>query len=132
MTDHGTLQQIRNLINRRNIVADPSKDVNACEDFLSLVVTSHVLCAGMKLFNLESLDSFPENVENVWNLGTKVERQRKLYSFVTSSPGQRKRQNKRCPSTEQNGTQQRKNQILQQQQQLKKRKNQSLISVKVR
>lgn len=45
----GTLYQLRNLINCRNVVSNPSKDVNACEDFFVLVVTVHILVAGMDI-----------------------------------------------------------------------------------
>ena len=43
--DGGTLYQLRNLINRRNVVGDPKKDMNACEDFFELVTKAHVLAA---------------------------------------------------------------------------------------
>ena len=33
--DGGTLYQLRNSINRRNVVSSPDNDVNACEDFLN-------------------------------------------------------------------------------------------------
>ena len=70
-TDHGTLQQLRNLINRQNTISDPSRDVNACEDYFILVVTCHVLCAAMKVLNMENLQQFPDGIEDEWNLQNK-------------------------------------------------------------
>ena len=60
--DGGTLYQLRNLINRRNVVSDPSDDVNACEDFLELIVIAHILCAIMAVLGMETLDDNPSSV----------------------------------------------------------------------
>ena len=79
--EHGTMQQLRNLINRRNVVCNPSKDVNASEDFFLLLVTCHILCAAIKIFKMDGIDSFPERVEEEWNVQTKEERQSKLESL---------------------------------------------------
>lgn len=57
--DYGTLYQLRNLVNRRNVVRDPKKNFNACNDFFCLVVTCHVIAAGMKVLGMEMLDSSP-------------------------------------------------------------------------
>ncbi len=62
-SDHGTLYHIRNLINRRNVVKDPSKGVTACEGFFLLVVEAHILVATMQVFGMSSLDSPPSNTE---------------------------------------------------------------------
>ena len=53
--DGGTLYQLRNLINRKNVVSDPKKDMNACEDFLELITNAHILAAAMQKFNMNSL-----------------------------------------------------------------------------
>ena len=60
--DGGTLYQLRNLINRRNVVSDPSNNVNACEDFLELVVTAHVLAAFMTILGMKCLSDDPTSV----------------------------------------------------------------------
>ena len=39
--DHCTLYQLRDLINRRNVVTEVKKDVNACEDFFVNCQVSH-------------------------------------------------------------------------------------------
>lgn len=57
--DGGTLYQLRNLINRRNIKKDPTSDVAASEDFFLLVVEAHIVSAAMTLFGMASLDDDP-------------------------------------------------------------------------
>ena len=44
------------------MVSDPSKNVNACEDFLELVVTAHVLAAFMTILGMESPSDDPTSV----------------------------------------------------------------------
>lgn len=58
--DGGTLYQLRNLINWRNVVSDPSNDVNSCEDFFLLVLTAHILAAAMEILGMQSLSDTPD------------------------------------------------------------------------
>lgn len=44
-SDHGTLYQLRNILNRTNVVKDPTKDFNACDDFFQLIISGHVIAA---------------------------------------------------------------------------------------
>ena len=70
-SDHGTLYQLRNLINRRNVVVDPKRDVNACEDFFVLTVKCHIIAAVMKELQMNSLDDIPSDdvvPEDTWLL----------------------------------------------------------------
>ena len=60
MTEGGTLYQLRTLINRRNITADPSKNVEACEDFIETVLHAHILCATMESFGMTSINDAPQ------------------------------------------------------------------------
>ena len=68
-SDHGTLYQLRNLVQRRNVGKKPKKDFNAHDSFFSLVTTSHILAAAMELLGMDSLDDhpsehlLPENVQ---------------------------------------------------------------------
>ena len=57
--ESGTLLQLRNLINRRNISRDISGNFNAALDFLSLVTTSHILAAAMHFFRMSSRNDVP-------------------------------------------------------------------------
>jgi hypothetical protein len=59
--DGGTLYQLRNLINRRNIKKDPSKDVAASEDFFLLITEAHVLSAFMSVIGMAAIDSSPHS-----------------------------------------------------------------------
>ena len=44
------------------MVSDPSNNVNACEDFLELVVTAHVLAAFMTILGMKCLSDDPTSV----------------------------------------------------------------------
>ena len=57
--DVGTLMQLRNVINRRNIKTKAKDAVNAHEDFLQLIIECHVLAAGMEFFGMQSLEDTP-------------------------------------------------------------------------
>lgn len=57
--DGGTLYQLRNLINRRNVVKTPMDDLAACEDFVITVIEAHILSAAMTLFDMKSLGDRP-------------------------------------------------------------------------
>lgn len=46
--ERGTMYQLRNLINRRNVVKKVKNDMNACEDFFDLIVTGHVIACTME------------------------------------------------------------------------------------
>ncbi len=59
--DGGTLVQLRNVINRRNVKKDPSDNMTACEDFFLLVVEAHILTAAMTVFGMRSVDDQPSS-----------------------------------------------------------------------
>ena len=54
------MYQLRTLINRRNITADPSKNVDACEDFIETVLHAYILCAAKESFEMASIDDTPQ------------------------------------------------------------------------
>ena len=58
-SDHGTLYQLRNLVQRRNVRKEPKKDFNAHHDFFNVVLTSHILAAAMEIFGMDSLEDEP-------------------------------------------------------------------------
>lgn len=69
--EKGTLYQLRNIINRRNVKTNPKDNVVAANDFLSIITTCHILAATLKLFQIEDLNAVPvdEHVdENTWML----------------------------------------------------------------
>lgn len=57
--DGGTLLQLHNLINRRNVAKDVSGRFNECIDFFEMVVKNHIFAAGMHFFGLKELSSEP-------------------------------------------------------------------------
>ena len=54
--DHGTLYQLRNLLNRRNVRVKPKSDVNTHEGFFLEVVEGLILAATMKVLKMMSPD----------------------------------------------------------------------------
>lgn len=77
------MYQFRNLINKRNVLSKPEKYVNASDDFLSLVVTSHFLVACMNKLGTKSLDDVP--IIGMFNVNTwmksNADGRSALYSF---------------------------------------------------
>ena len=59
-SDHGTLYQLRNVINRSNVSVKTKGNFNSCDDFLVLVITCYVLAAAMEHLNINSLDEVPQ------------------------------------------------------------------------
>lgn len=57
--EKGTLLQMKNLLHRTSVPQDPTKDVNACEDFLEVVTIAHVIAAAMQYFHMDAIDSTP-------------------------------------------------------------------------
>lgn len=58
-SDGGTLYQLRNAINRKNVVKDPKNNMNACEEFFVHVVDAHILVLAMSEFGISSLEEVP-------------------------------------------------------------------------
>ena len=55
----GTLLQLRNLINRRNVSKDTSGKFNETLDFFQLVVECHIMAAAMHFFSMSTQESTP-------------------------------------------------------------------------
>lgn len=67
--ERGTLFQLRNLINRRNVTSKPKSDVNATEDFFELVVTGYIIAAAMSHLKMQSQEGIPDSSivpEDTW------------------------------------------------------------------
>jgi len=85
--DGGTLMQLRNILNRRNVVKKPSKNVTACEEFFILVVEAHILSAAMQAFGMTSLDDKPNIFpDTVFELNT-LEQRHVLLEAIRCSVG---------------------------------------------
>ena len=57
--DRGTLVQLRNLINRRNVANDVSGRFNASIDFFELVTKCHIVAAAMDFFGMSTPQDEP-------------------------------------------------------------------------
>lgn len=69
--ERGTLYQLRNAINRRNVPKSCKNDMNACEDFFELVVSGHILVAVMDFLGMSSVDDTPSSTlisPDIWML----------------------------------------------------------------
>ena len=69
--EHGTLYQLRNLINQSNVPKKPKKNFYACNDFFVQVINSLLLVASMDFLQMESLNDTPSasvlpNAERLW------------------------------------------------------------------
>lgn len=62
--EKGTLYQLRNLLNRTNVLVDPSKDFNACDDFFQQIICSHIVAAALEKLKMNSIDDTPSLVEH--------------------------------------------------------------------
>lgn len=58
-SEHGTLYQLRNAVNRTNVNAKPKKNFNACHDFFVLVTQCHIVAAALTFLNMNSLEDEP-------------------------------------------------------------------------
>ena len=66
--ERGTLYQLRNLINRRNVGKKVKSDMN---DFFELVVTGHIIACAMQLLGMSAIDEVPSSAiilspEDAW------------------------------------------------------------------
>ena len=76
-----------NLINRRNVGSDLSRDINSSKDFLLLLVTVYTVAAARENFNMIFVSSTPQSQllsADVWTV-TKQERQDLLGNSVPTS-----------------------------------------------
>jgi hypothetical protein len=58
--EKGTLLQLKNLIHRTSVPRVPKNNVHAAEDFLNVVLKSHIIVAAMKHFRLCTLQDCPD------------------------------------------------------------------------
>lgn len=66
-----TLYQLCNQLNRLNVVVDPSRDFNACDDFFHQIINSHIIAAAQKMLRMSNLDDIPsrdalDSPEDAW------------------------------------------------------------------
>lgn len=81
-SDCGTLYQLRNVINRRNVVSRPENDVNSCEEFFILIVKAYTIVAAMNVFGMSEITDFP--VEEIFPTLTKEEEKSSIIESAAS------------------------------------------------
>lgn len=59
--EHGTMYQLKNLINRSNITTIPKHNFNTCDDFIRLIIKCFILTAAMKTLGMKELDNQPSS-----------------------------------------------------------------------
>ena len=59
-SEHGTLYQSRNVINRQNVVKKPIDNFNACDDFYDGRDKSHS-CVCHQIFKVEIISEIPSD-----------------------------------------------------------------------
>ena len=68
VAERGTMYQLRNLLNRTVVPANPEKNMKAAEDFLLLLVHAHVVAAAEQLmeydFDSESVAAIAKSIVN--------------------------------------------------------------------
>ncbi len=57
--ERGTLFNLRNQLNRRNVSKNCKKDLNAHEDFLEVIVETYVVTAVMEYLRMDSISDVP-------------------------------------------------------------------------
>ena len=55
------MYQLRNLINRRNVIKKVKSDMNTCEDFFDLIVTGHIIACAMEMLGMSSVNAVPSS-----------------------------------------------------------------------
>lgn len=57
--ERGTMMQLRNLVNRRNVHMNITGHFNAAVDFFQLVTECHILAASLVFFGMTDVNSTP-------------------------------------------------------------------------
>ena len=74
-SEHGTLYQLSNRLNRTNVVKTPKKDESICEDFLDTDTSGLVVAATCTTLHLKSVNELPTNsalprADEMWTMTT--------------------------------------------------------------
>ena len=69
-SDHGTLYQLRNKLNRTNVVKTPKNYVNVCYDFIDTVNAGLVIFAALATLNMDTVpdNSSDTHLHDIWGL----------------------------------------------------------------
>lgn len=78
----GTLYQLRNVINRKNVVKNASADYHAVGSFIDVVTTAHVIAAALKAFGMSNIDDPCPKIPKFTDLADKDSQKRLLDKIV--------------------------------------------------
>jgi L1 cell adhesion molecule like protein len=59
VSDKGTLFQIRNLLNRRNVSKSPKENFDACDDLFNTALDGHIIAAALSYLNMTNISDTP-------------------------------------------------------------------------
>jgi len=76
--DQGTFSQLARVIERTNIKKEPKDDFYACEDFVVLNTTCHILCVAMESLSMDSVNSKPHHELISDNIKTQSKEERMI------------------------------------------------------
>ncbi|XP_070548874.1 uncharacterized protein [Ptychodera flava] len=80
--DTGTMHQIRNAVNRRNVCNDPSVNFNSSKDFLEIYTEAHIISALLSYFGMESVDAELGSESFVQMNGSVIDKKKSLYDAL--------------------------------------------------
>jgi hypothetical protein len=78
----GTLYQLRNVINRRNVGSSASANYHAVGSFVDLVTSAHVIAAAMKAFGMSNIDDPCPKIPLFFDAADEVSKKRLLDNIV--------------------------------------------------
>ena len=90
--DKGTMHQIRNLINRTSVPLDPQNNMNAAEDFMLLLLHSHIVAAAETIQLVNSTDNVVDLAKAIvtqnvrlprWNNHEPKKNEDQVYMYAT-------------------------------------------------
>ena len=78
----GTLYQLRNVINRRNVATDVSSNYHNASSFIDIVGDSHIIAAALEFFRMEKVDSECIRIPRSAHLADKMHKRRMLHQML--------------------------------------------------
>ena len=75
--EKGTMYHLRNGINRTNVPTDPSKNMNAAEDFMVLIIHAHVVAAASAIKCVYPINSVGDLADSIVTQYVRLQRDNK-------------------------------------------------------
>ena len=82
---HGTLYQLRIRLNWKNVIKNPKSDFNACDDYINLITSNHLVTAALETLIMKSIRDLPgesvlQGADKLW-MKTDDERKEVLHNL---------------------------------------------------